>query len=91
MKHKDQDLCALGARKLHQTLQREFGSQRTLGPQEALISKIRNMYIWEIFIKFERDKVNLAKVKRIIMDSSHELRSEKDFRNLRIIFDVDPY
>ncbi len=91
LKHKDQDLCALGARKLHQTLQREFGSQRTLGPQEALISKIRNMYIWEIFIKFERDKVNLAKVKRIIMDSSHELRSEKDFRNLRIIFDVDPY
>jgi hypothetical protein len=49
------------------------------------------MYIWEILIKFERTKVNLGKVKQIIKEKSSLLKSEKEFRNLRIIFDVDPY
>ncbi len=91
LKHKDNDICAKGTRSLHNVLQNEFGSQRTLGPQEAIISKIRNMYIWEILIKFERDKVNLEKAKQIIKERSFDLRAEKEFRNLRIIFDVDPY
>jgi len=91
MKHKEPSICAEGSRRLYRTLSNEFGPHRTLGPQEALISKIRNMYIWEILIKFERNKVDLDKVKTIIREKTIELRQQKEFRNLRIIFDVDPY
>ena len=91
LKHKDYQTCQKAARAFHLLISSEFGIERTLGPQEGLIAKIRNMYLWEILIKFERKKVNLPKVKDIILKRSLDLKQEKEFRNIRLIFDVDPY
>ncbi len=91
LKHKDYQTCQKAARAFHLLLSNEFGTERTLGPQEGMIARIRNMYLWEILIKFERKKVNLTKVKDIILKKSLELKQEKEFRNIRLIFDVDPY
>ncbi len=91
LKHKDSRTCENAARTFHKLLLDEFGTQRTLGPKEAMIAKIRNMYLWEVLMKFERKGVNLTKVKSIIVKKSLELKQEKEFRNIRVIFDVDPY
>ena len=91
LKHKNQDICRQAAQMHAGELINEFGTYRILGPHEGLIQKIRNLYIWVILIKLERNKVNLPKAKEIIMKKSLELKQVKEFRNINLIFDVDPY
>ena len=91
LKHKDVRTCREGSQYLANLLVSSFGESRILGPNEALIAKIRNQYIWEILVKLERDKVDLSKAKEILMMNAQQLRLQKDFRNIHLIFDVDPY
>lgn len=90
-KHRESTLCAKAATTLYKTLESEFGSHRILGPKEGLIAKIRNQYIWEILIKFERSEVNIKKAKEIVANHVSQLKANGEFKKVRIIFDVDPY
>ena len=91
LKHKNQEICRQAAQMLAGELINEFSIYRILGPHEGLIQKIRNLYLWVILIKLERDKVNLPKAKEIIMKTALEIKQVKEFRNINLIFDVDPY
>lgn len=86
----DKQVCQKAATALQQKLLVHFGYQRVLGPEFALIEKLRNNYQMEVFIKLERGKINMKNVKNIIMSEIHEVVSSKDFRNTSVVADCDP-
>jgi primosomal protein N' (replication factor Y) (superfamily II helicase) len=79
-----------GAGELAAALTRELGSKRILGPEAPVIDRIRNYFLMDIFIKLERDKINLKAVKDIIMRVNQEFLLEKEYKSSWIVVDVDP-
>lgn len=72
------------------TLKKKIGNERVLGPEAPIVNKIRNLYLMQIFVKLERDKINLASVKEILQDCAQRQLKPKEFRKTQIVFDVDP-
>ncbi len=69
----------------------ELGSKRVLGPETPMIDKIRNNYLVDIFIKLEKDKIKLSTVKEFLQQKSFGLlQADKFYRNIHVVFDVDP-
>lgn len=91
IKNKDPKVAQTAAYKLGNLLKEQLGTSRILGPEEPVISKIRNEYLREIWIKLERNKIDLGKAKQIIQGLSLEVSNYKDLKGTRIVFDVDPY
>lgn len=91
IKNPQRDVCASAAKALANILKEKLGSARVLGPQEPMVSKIRNLFLMEILIKLERDKVNLNVIKKAIQDEIDLLVKHKKFKNSRVVPDVDPY
>ncbi|MTI22914.1 primosomal protein N' [Fulvivirga sp. RKSG066] len=91
IKSKDPQITQTAAYKLGNLLKEQLGASRILGPEEPVISKIRNEYLREIWVKLERAKIDLNKAKDIIETLSLEVSNYKDLKGTRIVFDVDPY
>lgn len=91
IKNKDPKLAQTAAYKYGNLLKEQLGKSRVLGPEEPVISKIRNEYLREIWIKLERGKIDLNKAKSIIHDLALEVSNYKDLKGTKIVFDVDPY
>lgn len=91
VKNKDPKIAKVTAEKLANLVRGKLGKNRVLGPEEPVISKIRNEYLMELVIKLERSQVNLSKVKAILRDLALEVSLEKSLKSSKIIFDVDPY
>ncbi len=90
-KHRDKDMVNLAVAEYYRMLIQNIKKEWMLAPHEPLISKIRNMYLMDIIIKLERGKVNLENVKRVIRERGQELVVQKSFRQLVIVWDVDPF
>jgi primosomal protein N' (replication factor Y) len=90
-KDKDRDVCDQSANYLAQKLIQEFGTKRVFGPEWPSIDRINNFYLKEILLKFERNKVDIAKAKSLLKAAALEFQSKKEFRSTQLIVDVDPY
>ncbi|GAA0894818.1 primosomal protein N' [Fulvivirga kasyanovii] len=91
VKNRDAKLASLTAIKFGNLIKEKLGTKRVLGPEEPVISKIRNEYLMELIIKLERSQVSLSKVKQVLLEARLDLMQEKDLKSSKIIFDVDPY
>lgn len=91
VKNRDAKTASLTAIKLGNLIKEKLGTKRVLGPEEPVISKIRNEYLMELVIKLERSQVSLSKVKNILQELRLEILGEKELKTSKIIFDVDPY
>lgn len=89
-RHKEKEIVESAANRYAKMISPEIGKKRILGPQEPVISRIRNMYIREIYIKVEKQGINVNKVKEILYLKSNELQKVKKMNGLRVVFDVDP-
>jgi len=89
VKHKDANVLENAALFLAQTLKAKFG-QRVLGPEQPLISRVRNLYIKQIIIKADKHTA-INKVKRVLRATLTEFNAMKDFKSVLIQLDVDPY
>jgi primosomal protein N' (replication factor Y) len=89
IKHKDADLLNVASVRFANALKSQLG-RRVLGPEQPMVSRIRNYYIKQVIIKTERD-TSIQKVKLILKDTISEFQSEKEFRAVNIQVDVDPY
>ena len=49
------------------------------------------MYLRDIFIKMERDKVNPAKIKEVIKEEQARLYQHAEYKKVIVVMDVDPY
>lgn len=88
LKHKDIYVLNKAASLLANDLKRDF-NQRVKGPEEPLINKIKNTYIKNIHLRFEKN-LSAKKVKSVVMQKCSAVKSLSDFSSVSIQIDVDP-
>lgn len=88
LKHKNKDTLEIGAATLGKKLEAVF-KDRVLGPEIPPVGRIRNYYLKEIRIKFERE-ASPKKVKSIVYEKIEHFLSDHDFRSIRVALDIDP-
>eukprot|EP01132_Coremiostelium_polycephalum_P001059 gene1059-1343_t len=68
-----------------------LGEAPILGPQAPLVSKIKNLYRMDVWVKLEKSsEATLTTRKQQIQQITQGLLSQKLFRQVQVIFDVDP-
>jgi primosomal protein N' (replication factor Y) len=90
IKHRDKETARQIAMTYANEIRPGLGADRMLGPEEPLIPRIRNEYLYHILVKLERDKVNLYYVKSLLHDTALALLKTRDFKSGKIVFNVDP-
>ena len=60
------------------------------GPVPALISKVRNQFIQEVWIRCPRDSRAIEETKQLIKEQRQTLISARGNNALQVIVDVDP-
>jgi primosomal protein N' (replication factor Y) (superfamily II helicase) len=90
VKHTDKKICKTASETLADQLKHNLSYIRILGPGEPAISKIRNQFLMNILLKVPRGKFDLANIKKTIVTLSTQLVTEKEFRSVRVMVDVDP-
>ena len=90
LKHVNKDLVREAANLLANTLRKKLGNG-ILGPQTPLIAKVKNQYLVDIWIKINKDaeQKRLA-TKQVVTQESKRVLRNKTFKQLKILFDVDP-
>jgi primosomal protein N' (replication factor Y) len=61
------------------------------GPGPAIVQRVRNQFIQEIWIKCPRDNRLLDSVKSFIRNQKSIILSKRGNSNVQVIFDVDPF
>ncbi|MCT4613870.1 MAG: primosomal protein N' [Marinifilaceae bacterium] len=89
IKHKNEKTCNQAAKILTKELFKIFGN-RVIGAHKPLVSKVKNKYIENIILKFEKN-TQLNKAKYILNIRAFSLKQLKGYSNLDVSFDVDPY
>lgn len=89
LKHEDKFVCEKAATFLERILTGRLGKQQVLGPQEPIISKIRNKFLMELLVKMEKQQ-NIRQIKSMIREECQALQVNKAFKKIRITIDVDP-
>ncbi|SEN91289.1 replication restart DNA helicase PriA [Mucilaginibacter gossypiicola] len=90
IKHKNPDVLYNQAEYLGARLREHFG-ERVIGPEQPLISRIRNYYIKSIMLKFEKDGISIVKAKSVLRDVITQYYTTKLSTGSIVQPDVDPY
>jgi len=88
LRHVNADLINKAADELAKTLRRLFG-KRVLGPEYPTVSRIRNQYLKNILLKFEKG-IPLPKAKDEIRNAIIKLNANPEYKQVRVVIDVDP-
>lgn len=91
IKNPDKTLCNKAAKQLSENLRSILGLERVLGPEEPLISRLRNQYLMQLMIKLERKQSFIQEAKKIITENCIHLEKDKQLKGTRTVIDVDPY
>ncbi len=89
-KHLDKYTSQDAAHLLQEKLVAKLGKARVLGPEPPLIHRIRNKYLYNILIKIERENIDLRAVKGFIQAQVDEVITDRSFRKVQVVVDVDP-
>ncbi|PJJ47962.1 replication restart helicase PriA [Hymenobacter chitinivorans] len=90
VKHVDQLVAEQAAILLTQELVFRLGREAVLGPEAPYIFRIRNFYLQEITIKLDREHTVLKHAKGQIMEAMNVVKDQKEFKQARLVADVDP-
>jgi primosomal protein N' (replication factor Y) len=90
VKHMDQELAQKAAIRLTQELAERLGRGPVLGPEAPYIFRIRNFFLQEILIKLPREHSVLKQAKVDILAAMDVVRDQKEFKQARLVADVDP-
>jgi primosomal protein N' (replication factor Y) len=60
-----------------------------VGPAEPIVNRIRNQFLMELLFKLPKDTGMVKACKQAILDRVAELHSDKRFRSVVVIPDVD--
>ncbi|MDQ4141756.1 MAG: primosomal protein N', partial [Bacteroidota bacterium] len=90
VKHVDEKINEQAAAVLAKEFTARLPKNQVLGPEVPYIFKIRNYYLSEIHIKLDREHTSLKAAKLLIAEAINQLKLNKDFRNIRVVADVDP-
>ena len=90
LKDKDFKVVEKAGILLSKELQKLFGDW-VIGPNKPLLQKINNWYIREVLLKIPRESKNLAAIKNKLKETTDSIYQYSDFKQTRVIMDVDPY
>jgi primosomal protein N' (replication factor Y) len=88
LKHKDFQKLNPAAAELSSMLRPIF-KQDLLGPEYPMVSRVKNLYIKQMLVKFNRE-YSSKHVKELIMSKIHEFQLLPDYKSVIIQIDVDP-
>ncbi len=88
-KHTEEDRAAQAAQIMAEALATIEGIA-VQGPGPAMVPRVRNQYIREIWIKCPRNNILVNKVKFFIKEQRLYILGLKGNANVQIVFDVDP-
>lgn len=88
-KHRDEPRAIEGAVFIVNAL-KEIEGIGVQGPVPAIVSRVRNQYIQEVWIKCPRDAKLIDATKKLLREQRQVITGKKGFNNLQILFDVDP-
>ena len=88
LKHKDFQKLNPAATELASMLRPIF-KQDLLGPEYPIVSRIKNLYIKQMMVKFNREH-NAQQVKELIMKQVHLFQQHPDYKSVIVQIDVDP-
>lgn len=89
VKEADQVLAHQAAERLAETLKNFLGSQRVMGPERALVERIRNKYLFVIWLKLEKDRMNIQATKQYLQKEIVNLITDKKFKSVQVVVNVD--
>lgn len=89
VRHPEQHVSQQAAERLAAELTDTLGSSRVLGPEQPLVERIRNQFLYDILIKIERGPVNMKAVKEFIRDRISDILTDKSLRQVSVVTDVD--
>jgi primosomal protein N' (replication factor Y) (superfamily II helicase) len=88
LKHKDKRVVENAADKLAMLLRQDLKEYIT-GPAAPVINRIRNQYLAEILIKLPKEHGMSGTYKKVIRNHINLLSSEKSFKSVTVVVDVD--
>ena len=88
LKHKDFHKLNPAAAELSSMLRPIF-KQDLLGPEYPMVSRVKNLYIKQMLVKFNREH-NSQQVKELIMKQIHLFQLNPDYKSVIVQIDVDP-
>lgn len=90
VKHRDAAKVEQGAFQLAEAL-KQYPELHIQGPAAALVSRVRNYYIQEIWLKLQNDPLVLQSLKGSIAIAINNTLQKRGNSALQITVDVDPY
>ena len=88
LKHRDDAVLNAAATWLAAQLRATF-AWRVMGPEHPLVSRVRDLYLKVITLRFERTEP-IADAKRVIMQMADDLTKQEGWSGISVHFDVDP-
>lgn len=88
-KHKEKHIGEEAANIMMQGLKLNFARQSN-GPAQPVVDRVRNQYLWEILIKLPKDAKRINLCKKEIQQQTIIIQSNKRYRGVTILPDVDP-
>lgn len=88
LKHKDKHIVTAAAEKLGVLLRQDLRDY-IVGPAAPVINRIRNQYLMELLIKLPKEKGMSITYKKVIRNHINLLHSEKAFKSVTVLADVD--
>ena len=88
LKHKDYQKLNPAAAELA-TMLRPIFKQDLLGPEYPVVSRVKNLYIKQMMVKFRRD-YNTQKVKELIAEQIQLFQQNSEYKAVLVQVDVDP-
>lgn len=88
LKHKDYQKLNPAAAELSNMLRPIF-KQDLLGPEYPIVSRVKNLYIKQMLVKFNREH-NSQQVKELIINKIHQFQLIPEYKSVIVQIDVDP-
>jgi primosomal protein N' (replication factor Y) len=88
-KHREKHIAEEAANIMMQGLKADFGAECN-GPAQPVVDRVRNQYIWEILIKLPKNTNRINLCKKEIKQQTIIIQSNKRYRGVTILPDVDP-
>jgi primosomal protein N' (replication factor Y) (superfamily II helicase) len=89
VKDVSQETAHKAAAVLAEAVAKYLGKERVLGPEKALVERVRNKYVFEIWVKLEKEKINMAATKTFLLNEKINVLAQKAYKSVQIIFNVD--
>lgn len=89
-RHADNKVAEKAALNLHHGMAEIPIKKIVLGPEKAIIARIKNQYQYESLIKLDRSGNTPVVFKEHLWKITEELKSRPEFRSVRFVVDVDP-